>query len=160
MLRVHNVMRNQQAIRPLSHQELSRVAGGIKAQYGVRAFDAGRPKQELQAAGFSRLGSLRSQRCFADDKTGAAKANSIRFRQPTYSILGERVEWPQRADQNSNDRNAAKDSQALLFAHRLQFVVHGPSLAHKTALLYFSEPHRAGSTPAGENPVPEVLTPR
>src|SRR5229473_6104387 len=142
VLCVHNVMRNQQAICPLPHQELSRVVRGIKAKYGVRAFDAGRPNRELQAAGFSRLSSLRSQRSFANDKTRAAKANSIPFRQPTYSIRGERVEWPQRADQNSNDRNAAKDSQALLFPHCLQSVVPGPSIAHKTALLYFREPHR------------------
>src|ERR1700683_1614335 len=93
-LRVHNVVPNQQTVRPLLHQELCWVFRLIEAQDRVRGFDGSGPQQELQGTGLWGRGLCSPQGLFAQKEASAIELNSICFLQPVNSVRWEGIEWP------------------------------------------------------------------
>src|ERR1700732_2945618 len=98
---VCNIVRNQQAVGPLSYEKLSGLIRCIETQYRIQGFHGSRLEQKLQSAGL--LGSVLfcPQRLIAYHKTSAIKTDSVRFSQPTHLVWGKRIERPQRCGENS-----------------------------------------------------------
>jgi hypothetical protein len=120
---VQNTARNQQAVCPLPHEELSWIIRDIEAQNRVDASNFGRLKQEFQAARVVGVSCAGQQGRLAYNNTLITKSNSTRFCQPLHPIRRKRVERPQSANQNANDDNATEDSETPLFPHRLPSIV-------------------------------------
>jgi hypothetical protein len=111
---VCNIVRNQQAVGPLSYEKLSGMIRCIETQYRIQGFHGGRPEQEFQGTGLLGLVLSSPQKLIAYHKTSAVKTDSIRFSQPTHLVWGKRIERPQGCGENSGDRHTAEDSKSSL----------------------------------------------
>src|ERR1700733_10585669 len=86
---VCNIVRNQQAVCPLSYEKLSGMIRCIETQYRIQGFHGGRPEQEFQGTGLLGLVLPSPQKLIAYHKSSAIKTEPIRFSQPTHLVWGK-----------------------------------------------------------------------